>query len=60
MDRPKILDQYEKIKKDVYSCSTPKCNADCDNCKSKVNLLELMDYINLLEIIVNFYPSKTS
>lgn len=56
--RPKLLNEYEQLKKEVNLCSTPKCCNNCSSCKHKVPLLQLMDYINQLEIIVNYNPNK--
>lgn len=56
--RPKLLSQYEQLKKEVNLCTTPKCSNNCSSCEHKVPLLQLMDYINQLEIIVNYNLNK--
>jgi uncharacterized protein (UPF0335 family) len=62
MDKQKAFEYIEKIKSKYYDCSTPKCgeNGLCWDCNGLKPIINLFDYISMLELTIFNKPIQNS
>jgi DNA repair exonuclease SbcCD ATPase subunit len=62
MNKQKAFEYIEKIKSKYYDCSTPKCgeNGLCWDCNGLKPIINLFDYISMLELTIFNKPIQNS